>query len=146
MLDGEHDGRLRILVVDDCPDHTDTLAFLLKLWGHEVRTAANGPTALAVAPGYLPDVVLLDVGMPGMDGFEVARHLRRQEGLAATAIIALSGYAQDEDRRHAREAGCDDHLAKPVDLVVLRNLLAGHKQARGRPAAGAPREEGGSGP
>jgi CheY-like chemotaxis protein len=142
MVNGDHNGLLRILVVDDCLDHTDTLAFLLELWGHDVRTAADGPTALAVARDYRPDVVLLDIGLPGLDGLEVARRLRREKGLAATVVVTVSGYAQEADRQHSRDAGCAEHLAKPVDLEVLHRLLTEHKQARARPVPGARGQEG----
>jgi CheY-like chemotaxis protein len=146
MPDGDSAGALRVLVVDDCRDHTDSLAFLLQYWGHDVRTAGDGPAGLAVARDYRPDVVLLDVGLPGMNGFEVARRLRQEDGLARTVVITISGYAQDIDRQHALEAGCTEHLAKPVDLDVLERLLAEHRQARARPGPGTQEEEGGSGP
>jgi two-component system CheB/CheR fusion protein len=138
---------LRVLVVDDCRDHTDSLAILVQLWGHDARAAYDGPTALEAAAAYLPEVVLLDVGLPGMDGYEVARHLRRHDGLAGATLIAVSGYVQETDRQHSRDAGCAEHLAKPVDLDLLQELLAARKAALRTPApapagCNGPRERG----
>jgi CheY-like chemotaxis protein len=138
---------LRVLVVDDCRDHTDSLAILVRFWGHDVRTAYDGPTGLDVAAAYVPDVVLLDIGLPGMDGYEVARRLRRQAGLATALLITVSGFAQDADRQHSQEVGCAEHLAKPVDLDLLQEILAARKAAVRRPApgpagCGGPRERG----
>jgi CheY-like chemotaxis protein len=124
MLVGDNAVPLRVLVVDDCPDHTESLELLLGLWGFHARTAADGMQALAVAREYCPDVVLLDVGLPGMDGYEVARRLRAEDGLANTVLITVSGYAQEVDRERSRSAGCAEHLVKPIELEVLRGLLA----------------------
>ena len=104
----------RILVVDDNADVADTLAALLTLDGHEVRTAANGTTALAVAAELRPHIAFLDIGLPGMDGYELARRLRSDAMLPAMMLVAVTGWGQAEDRRRAREAGFDDHLTKPV--------------------------------
>jgi two-component system CheB/CheR fusion protein len=133
MSDTSPSPRLRVLVVDDCDDHTESLALLLGLWGHEALIAADGRTALDLAGARRPDVVLLDVGLPGMDGYELARQLRRLPGLGEALLLTVSGYAQEADRRRALAAGCADHLVKPVDLDLLRGLLAAWK----RPAAGA---------
>ena len=124
---------LRVLVVDDCRDHTDSLAILLRLWGHEVLIAHDGPGALDLAGARCPDVVRLDVGLPGMDGYEVARRLRGVPGMGKALLLTLSGYAQEADRARALAAGCADHLIKPVDLDRLRHRLAGWH----RPAAGS---------
>jgi two-component system CheB/CheR fusion protein len=124
---------LRVLVVDDCRDHTESLAILMRLWGHEALIAHDGPCALDLAGAQCPDVVLLDVGLPGMDGYEVARRLRRVPGMEKALLLTVSGYAQEADRERALAAGCADHLVKPVDLTMLRARLAGW----GRPAAGA---------
>jgi two-component system CheB/CheR fusion protein len=115
---------LRVLVVDDCHDTIESLALLLQCWGHDARTALDGPTALEIARDYKPDVVLLDLAMPGMDGFEVARRLRQELGLARTWIVSLSGYGREEDQRHALEAGCDCHFLKPMNPDFLQQLLA----------------------
>jgi PAS domain S-box-containing protein len=119
-----HKGR-RILVVDDNADSALSLALLLRLGGHEVRTALDGESGLHVAREFRPQVVLLDIGLPRMDGYEVARRLRAEEkGAPRLLVLAMTGYGQDEDRRRSREAGCDHHLVKPVDPDELRRLLA----------------------
>jgi signal transduction histidine kinase len=114
---------LRVLLVDDNADGAFMVAELLRHSGHDVRTAANGPAALALARSWRPDAVVLDIGLPGMDGYEVARQLRRQEGMAGALLVALTGYGRDEDRRQALEAGFDAHLVKPADLDELRQVL-----------------------
>jgi PAS domain S-box-containing protein len=114
----------RILVVDDNVDAADSLAVLLRLEGHEVRVAHDGPAALAAAQAEPPDVVILDLGMPGMDGFEVARRLRALPGLRDVLLVAVTGWAQEEDRRRCFEAGFDGHMPKPVEPVALRQFLA----------------------
>jgi CheY-like chemotaxis protein len=114
----------RILLVDDNRDATDSMAELLRLAGHEVRTAYDGETALALARIDAPEVVFCDITMPGMDGLEVARHLREDIHLRDTVLVALSGYSQDDDRRGSREAGFNSHLAKPVQLASLKALLS----------------------
>jgi CheY-like chemotaxis protein len=115
---------LRVLVVDDCPDTTQTLAVLLEYWGYEVQVAHDGPAALTAAGTYQPDVVLLDIGLPRMDGWAVARQLRVQVGLERAFLIAMSGYAQERDRELSRQAGCDHHLVKPFNPLDLEQLLA----------------------
>jgi PAS domain S-box-containing protein len=114
----------RILVVDDNADAANTLAQFLGMTGHEVRTAYSGPVALEVARAFRPEVVLLDIGMPGMDGYEVARRLRREPGLERVLLLALTGYGHDEDRRLSRAARIDHHLVKPVEPEALKALLA----------------------
>ena len=114
----------RILVVDDNVDAAKSLARLLKRWGHKVETTFDGPSALEVARSYRPEVVLLDIGMPGMDGFEVARRLRGEPEFEATLVAALTGYGQDEDHRRSREAGFDRHFTKPVDPSALQRYIA----------------------
>jgi PAS domain S-box-containing protein len=113
----------RILVVDDNRDAADSLAMLLSFLGAEVETANDGPGAIAAFERVRPAAVLLDLGMPGMDGYEVARSLRAA-GADGVPIIALTGWGQDEDRRRAREAGFDHHLIKPADMGALQALLA----------------------
>jgi signal transduction histidine kinase/CheY-like chemotaxis protein len=113
----------RILVVDDNQAAADSLALLLKLEGQEVRVAYEGPAALLAVQSYLPDVAVLDIGMPGMDGYELAQRLRRQPGLEQLLLVALTGWGQEADRRRSHDAGFDLHLVKPVDPAVLHDLL-----------------------
>jgi CheY-like chemotaxis protein len=131
---------LRVLVIDDCPDTTASMTQLLRLWGHEARVAGDGPGGLAAAAAFRPDVVLLDLGLPGLDGFEVARLLRRDEGPRRALVVALSGYGQEQDRRHSLEAGCDLHWTKPADPEALRLLLESRREVGpGCPEAAAER-------
>jgi CheY-like chemotaxis protein len=113
----------RILVVDDNVDAAESLALLLRLNGHEVRTAHDGPAALEADATFQPDVVLLDIGLPGMDGYGVARRLREQPRDKRLTIIAATGYGRDEDRFRSKEAGFDHHLVKPVDPSLLEEYL-----------------------
>jgi signal transduction histidine kinase/ActR/RegA family two-component response regulator len=114
---------LHVLVVEDNRDAADSLAMLLRLWGHEVRTSHDGHSGLKAAQSYRPHVVLLDIGLPGLDGYEVARQLRAQFG-SAMRLVAMTGYGQEEDRRRAFEAGFNAHLVKPADPEVLQSVLA----------------------
>jgi CheY-like chemotaxis protein len=113
----------RILVVDDNRDAADTLGLLLEADGAEVRVVYDGRAALAMADSFLPTSVLLDLGMPGMDGFEVARRLRQDKRFAGVRIAALTGWGQDADRRQTRNRGFSDHLTKPVSLEELHRIL-----------------------
>jgi signal transduction histidine kinase/DNA-binding response OmpR family regulator len=113
----------RVLVVEDQPALSRVTVALLEKLGHEVRAAADGPEALLAVREYNPEVVLLDIGLPGMDGYEVARCLRRELGAAAPMLVAMTGYSQHEVKRHARKAEFDHHLVKPADMGVLRELL-----------------------
>jgi PAS domain S-box-containing protein len=115
----------RILIVDDNADTLRGMAKLLKLLGHEVATAHDGPSGLEAARNFRPNVVLLDIGLPGMNGYEIAPLLRREEYGDKLRIIAISGYGQEEDRRRSREAGFDHHLVKPIDHDALLTLLSG---------------------
>jgi PAS domain S-box-containing protein len=124
----------RVLVVDDNADAVASLALLLRLAGHEVRTAGDGPAALELAPRFRPEAVLLDIGLPGMDGYEVARRLRALPELKDVLLMALTGYGQEEDRRRAREAGFDHYLTKPVEPAALQRLLGGAPEAPAPPA------------
>jgi CheY-like chemotaxis protein len=117
----------RLLVVDDNKDSADSFGMLLRLQGHEVRVAHDGPTALELVKGFRPEMVFLDLGMPGMDGYEVARRLRQQPGLENVWLTALTGWGQQEDRRRTAAAGFDQHLVKPVEPKALDELLAGLK-------------------
>jgi CheY-like chemotaxis protein len=123
--DGHAPPPLRILVVDDSHDVADSLAMLLTLLGHQVRVAYDGPAALHLAETLLPQVVLLDLGLPGMDGCEVARRLRDRVALQDTCLIASTGCDQDEDRRSCHEAGFDHFLLKPYDPGELQRVLTG---------------------
>jgi CheY-like chemotaxis protein/nitrogen-specific signal transduction histidine kinase len=114
----------RILVVDDERDSTDSLALFLRLRGHDVRTAHDGPSALDEIERYHPDVVFLDLGLPGMSGYDVARRVRMMNGPGPLRLVALTGYGTDGDRQKTRDAGFDVHLAKPVDPRDLDALLA----------------------
>ena len=113
----------RVLVVDDSVDSAETLGELLRIWGHDVRLAHDGPAAVAAASEYRPDVILLDIGLPGMDGFEVARRLK-EDGIGARMLVALTGYGEQADRQRTQQAGFSHHLVKPVDPDTLRKLLA----------------------
>jgi CheY-like chemotaxis protein len=115
--------RKRILVVDDNRDAADSLGMMLELLGAQVRVAHNGDEALEVFSRYDPAVVLLDIGMPGMDGYEVARLLRHRFPEHDATIVALTGWGQDSDRQRAREAGFDHHLIKPAEMTTLQALL-----------------------
>jgi CheY-like chemotaxis protein/anti-sigma regulatory factor (Ser/Thr protein kinase) len=113
----------RVLVVDDNRDSAESLALLLGLDGHSIRRAHGGEEALIVAEEFKPDMVLLDIGMPGMNGYEVARRLRTQDWARETTLVAITGWGQAEDKRRASEAGFDHHLVKPVDLQALARLF-----------------------
>jgi PAS domain S-box-containing protein len=113
----------RILVVDDNVDSAATLGMLLKYLGADVHVVHDGAAALAALEKYRPDIVLLDIGMPGMDGLEVARRIRERDELSDVTLIALTGWGQEDDRRRTREAGFDHHLVKPADIAALQSLL-----------------------
>lgn len=114
---------LRILIVEDGKDAADSLKFLLELYGYEVRVAYTGPDGVAAAQQWPPDVVLCDIGLPGLDGFGVARALRRHAATAQVRLIAITGYGSDEDRRKAQESGFDHLMTKPADPEKLQALL-----------------------
>ncbi len=116
--------RRRILLVDDNRDSAEMMAALLRVTGHDVSIADDGPTALELARARPPDVVLCDISMPGMSGLKVARHLREDPGLEDALLVALTGYGQEEDKRRSQEAGFNEHLVKPVGLAALRALLS----------------------
>jgi PAS domain S-box-containing protein len=118
------DHSRRILIVDDNEDAAETMAMLQNLRGHQAKTAFNGPAALDLAAGFLPHVILLDIGLPGMDGYEVARRVRATPALQDAFIIALTGYGSDNDRERCRAAGINEHLTKPADLEILRGWLS----------------------
>jgi PAS domain S-box-containing protein len=115
---------LRVLVVDDNVDTVLSFSMLLKASGHDVRTAHDGPTAVQAAIDYRPDVVLLDIGLPGLTGYEVAKRLRQHPDLKDVLLVALTGYGQDSDRRTSLQAGFNHHLVKPASLEQLKKILA----------------------
>jgi signal transduction histidine kinase len=117
--------RRRVLVVEDNPDVAETTTMLLTLAGHEVLCAKDGLQALQFAPEFAPEVVLLDIGLPLMDGYEVARRLRQIPATSGAMLVALTGYGQQADRQRGREAGFDGHLLKPVDPQALGDMIAG---------------------
>lgn len=104
-------------------DAADTLRDLLEMWGHAVRVVYDGPTALAAVGEFQPQVLLCDIGLPGMDGYAVARQVSQAEGSAAT-LVALTGYGQEQDRQRAQQAGFAYHLVKPVNIEELQRVLA----------------------
>ena len=120
-------GTLRILVVDDNEDSAESMSMLLQCEGHDIDTAYCGETALSLARDIRPDVVLLDIGMPGMLGYEVARRLRGLDEAANAMLIAVTGYGRESDVAKALDAGFDHHLVKPVDFDKLRSLLASRR-------------------
>ena len=117
---------LSILVIEDNVDAALTLGEVLELWGYEARLVHSGEIALESAIAACPNVVLLDLGLPVMDGYEVARRLRAELGLGRILLVAMSGYGQEDDRRRTREAGFDYHLTKPIDLDELRRIIAAY--------------------
>jgi CheY-like chemotaxis protein len=117
---------MRILVVDDCKDTVDSLSILLGLWGHEVRAAYDGDQALATADEFKPQVVLLDILLPRLNGYQVARQLRQLPEGPDMMLVAVSGYSGSEDFARSREAGFDRQLVKPIELEELQRLLDGN--------------------
>jgi PAS domain S-box-containing protein len=127
-------GTLRVLAVDDSEDTAEMMMALLEMDGHEVRTAHSGPAALEAAAIFQPDVVILDIGLPGLDGYQVAQRLRADPALRDVTLIAASGYGQEGDRQRSREAGFDRHLVKPLDPQELRGILAAIAGGTGKEA------------
>jgi signal transduction histidine kinase/CheY-like chemotaxis protein len=121
----ESGSKHRILVVDDNRDSAISLSLMLKLMGHVVETSHDGLQAVEAAGSFLPDVALVDIGLPGLNGYEVCRQIRQQSWGTEMVLIALTGWGQDEDKRRSKEAGFNFHLVKPVDVAILENLLAG---------------------
>jgi CheY-like chemotaxis protein len=122
-LPGTPTPPLRVLVVEDNADTAATCELLLQLQGLEVRTVPDGRSALAAAQSFTPDVVLLDIGLPGLDGWEVARRLKKESTSRPPFLIAVTGYGREEDRQKSARAGIDLHLLKPADPVQLAELL-----------------------
>jgi CheY-like chemotaxis protein len=122
--------KLRVLVVEDDADNAESLALLLRLWGHEVQVCRTGAEALSIAPRYAPQAVLLDIGLPGMSGWEVARQIR---GFGPIVLIGLSGFGMQQDHQRASQEGLDHFLVKPADPEELERLLcqAGERAEQG---------------
>jgi CheY-like chemotaxis protein len=114
----------RVLIIEDNQDAADSLRDMVDLFGHQADVAYHGLKGVEAARQFSPDIILCDVGLPGLDGYGVARTLRAEPQFAETVIIAVSGYGQEEDRNRSREAGFDLHLIKPVDADDLERLLA----------------------
>jgi DNA-binding response OmpR family regulator len=117
------DGR-RVLIVDDNEDAAEMLAELVKAWGHSARVAHDGLNAMDVGRVYQPEVVLLDLGLPRVDGFEIARNMRAEPWGSSARIVAVTGWGRDSDRQRSRDAGFDEHLVKPVSVDLLRTMLS----------------------
>jgi CheY-like chemotaxis protein len=131
FLKGQSMAGRRILIVDDDRDASNSLAILLAAAGNATREAHDGVEALEAARHFRPDVILMDIGLPEINGFEVCRRIRAEEWGGAMTIVAVSGWGRDEDRRKSRDAGFDHHLVKPVDYDTLIRLLS-------EPPPGAP--------
>jgi CheY-like chemotaxis protein len=114
----------RILLVDDNEDARDLLSGLLELQGFRIESAPDAQGALEIAARFVPEIVILDLGLPEVDGWELARQLRKVEGLAAVRIVALTGYGSERDRERSREAGIDVHLLKPIEIAQLLKSFA----------------------
>jgi CheY-like chemotaxis protein len=113
----------RVLIVEDNIDAVRSLAYLVRDMGHFVEYAINGYVAVDIARSFMPDIVLLDLGLPGMDGFDVCKKIKVHPGLERTRIIAITGYSQDDYRMRSQAAGCEMHLIKPVPTRVLEEIL-----------------------
>ena len=120
----------RILVVDDNRDAADSLAMLLRTVGNEVHTAYDGLEALRAAAAFQPNVVLLDIGLPKLSGYETARRMREHHGGVDLVLVALTGWGQEDDRRRSKDAGFDHHMTKPVEFEALLKLLAALNRAK----------------
>ncbi len=125
----------KILVVDDNVDGAVTLGVILKHLGHTVRMTHDGASALIVGQEFKPDLVLMDIGMPGMDGYETCERMRQQTWASSARIVALTGWGQEEDKRKAKRAGFDEHLVKPVDRKTLIDVLSATAVSQRQPSA-----------
>ncbi len=121
---------LRILIVDDNRDSADSLGMLLRIMGNDIRTAYDGQRGVELAEQFRPDVVLLDIGLPKLDGYQACRRMGVQPWGKAMVLIAMTGYGQEEDRLRSHEAGFDHHMVKPVDPPALMKLLAEFQQVK----------------
>jgi CheY-like chemotaxis protein len=123
-------AKQRVLVVDDNADALESLSRIVTHMGNEVRRAQDGLEAIDVAREFRPDVVLMDLGMPRLNGYEAVRQLRQEPWAREVTIVATTGWGQDEDRRRTADAGFDRHLVKPIDIASLREVLAGQRAVR----------------
>lgn len=123
-IQNKSSSELRILVVDDNRESAKTLAQLIDLLGHTTKTAFDGPTAIEIAAEYRPDLILMDIGMPDMNGYEACRLLRKNPALDSTVVVAQTGWSEKRHNHMSKDAGFDLHLVKPIDLSVLQDLLA----------------------
>jgi CheY-like chemotaxis protein len=123
MIRSTESTQLRIIVADDFEATAETLAKLLRRWGHEVRTATTGSDAIKAAENFQPQVMFLDILMPNLDGYEVAKQIRKQPGGKNVFLVALTGLGREEDRQRSREAGFDTHLLKPVWPATVKGLI-----------------------
>jgi CheY-like chemotaxis protein len=115
---------LRILIVEDLPDSANSMALLLQLWGYQSEIAQDGESACELAATFRPDVVFLDIGLPGIDGHEVARRIRKLPGMADALLVAITGYGRPADVQRCKQAGIDYHFLKPADPIELQKVLA----------------------
>ena len=129
-------AKRRVLIVEDNKDAGEMYRILIELYGHEVLVAENGARGLEMLKVARPDIALVDIGLPGMDGYEIARRFRAEPDSDRVYLVALTGYGQPEDVKRAREAGFDTHLLKPVDPDALAKVL-GSAPTRGTPAPGS---------
>jgi CheY-like chemotaxis protein len=127
------DNPRRVLVVDDNRDSADSLKLLLQIWGHQARCAYGGEEAMAVVAEFSPDVVLLDIGLPGMSGYELAQRLRELPGARNATLVAVTGYSRAEDRERTAAAGFHHHLVKPVDPAALEAFMRDLPRHAGTP-------------
>jgi DNA-binding response OmpR family regulator len=132
MNEAQPEAHSRILVVDDNEDAADSLATLLGVLGYAVRVAYDGPDAIVAADEFKPDAALLDIGLPKLSGYDIARHMRASRG-DGVLLVAITGWGQEDDRRKARDAGFDHHFTKPADFDLLMALL--EQELRHRKAA-----------
>lgn len=132
-MDAPPNARPRVLVVDDNTDAADSLATLLGVMGYEVRTAYDGPEAIDAADDFQPSVALLDIGLPKLSGYDIARHMRMSRG-AIVLLVAITGWGQESDRQRAMDAGFDHHFTKPADFGRLLELIQSELAVRSRAA------------
>jgi CheY-like chemotaxis protein len=126
-------SRLRVLVVDDNADQVQSLSTLLRLLGHDVEVASDGPAALETVERVLPDMALIDIGLPGMNGYDLARFIRERPHLSNLFLVAQTGWGQDSDRAMSEKAGFDEHVVKPVALETLERVIGRAESHRHRP-------------